>query len=141
MIAYFDTSALVKLVIQEPGSEHAERVWRDASTVVSNVLLYPEARAALKRARRDRRLRDAELRLAVRGVERLWAQVDRILVSVPLAVRAGELAHAFDLRGYDAVHLSAAETLAAAPVVLVCADGPLCDAAAAMGLAVARVAH
>jgi predicted nucleic acid-binding protein len=141
MIAYFDTSALVKLVVQEEGSEHAERVWQEASTVVSNVLLYPEARAALKRARRDRRLRDAELRLAVRGVERLWAQVERILVSVPLAVRAGELAHAFDLRGYDAVHLAAAETLAAAPVVLVCADGSLCDAAAAVGLAVARVAH
>jgi len=141
MIAYFDTSALVKLVIQEQGSDRAERLWREASRIVSTVLLYPEARAALKRACRDRRLRDAELRLAVRGVERLWVQVERILVSVALAERAGELAHAFDLRGYDAVHLAAAETLAAAPVAFVCADGPLCDAAAASGLAVARVAH
>jgi predicted nucleic acid-binding protein len=141
MIAYFDTSALVKLVIREQGSDRAGRVWQEASSVVSAVLLYPEARAALKRARRDRRLRDAELRLAVRGMERLWAQVERILVSVPLAVRAGELAHTFDLRGYDAVHLAAAETLASAPVVFVGADGALCNAAAAMGLAVARVAN
>jgi hypothetical protein len=46
MIAYFDTSALVKRVIQEPGSEHAERVWRDVSTVVSNGLLSQPLRSS-----------------------------------------------------------------------------------------------
>ncbi len=140
MTAYFDTSALLKLVVQEHGSERAGRLWQEASRVISTTLLYPEARAALKRARRERRLGDAELRLAVRGFERLWSRIERMSVPVPLAVRAGELAHTFDLRGYDAVHLAAAEALADGSLVLVCADRELCDAAAGLGLAVARVA-
>lgn len=140
MTAYFDTSALVKLVIREEGSEGAGRLWREASRVLSATLLYPEARAALKRARRERRLGDAELRLAVRGFERLWSHVERMSVSVPLALRAGELAHALDLRGSDAVHLAAAEALTDGSLAFVCADRALCDAAAGLGLAVARVA-
>ena len=79
------------------------------------------------------------MRQAVRGFGRLWNQVERMVVSVSLAERAGELAHAFDLRGYDAVHLAAAETLGDTPIVFACADRALCDAAADLGLAVARI--
>ena len=59
MIAFFDTSALLKLIIAEPGEEAALGVWGDADEVVASVLLYPEARAALARARRGRRVRGA----------------------------------------------------------------------------------
>jgi len=139
VIAYFDTSALVKLVVDELGTDRAHRLWQESSHVVSTTLLYPEARAALKKARRERRLGNAELRLAVRALERLWSRLHRMIVAVPLAVRAGELADAFDLRGYDAVHLAAAETLAAGASVFVAADRDLCNAAARLGLSVARV--
>lgn len=139
MIAYFDTSAAVKLVIDERGSQEAARIWSGARRVVSSVLMYPEARAALKRARRERRLGDAALRLAVAGFERLWRHVERVGVDAGLAVRAGVLAHEHDLRGYDAVHLAAAEAVAAADVVFVGADVDLCAAAGRLGFAVAHV--
>jgi uncharacterized protein len=130
LIAYFDTSA---------GSAETARIWTSASRVVSSVLVYPEARAALKRARRARRLTNATLRLAVLGFERLWNRMERIVVSSDLAMRAGALAHAHDLRGYDAMHLAAAETVAAPDTVFVAADGDLCTAAARLGIAVARL--
>jgi len=137
--AYFDTSAAVKLVVAEPGSSEAERIWRDARRVVSSVLIYPESRAALKRARRERRLTDTQLRLAITEFEGLWARVDRVGVSSVLATRAGVLAHDHDLRGYDAVHLASAESIAWPDVVFVGADRDLCDAARRLGLAVARL--
>jgi predicted nucleic acid-binding protein len=141
LIAYFDTSAAVKLVIAEAGSERAARLWSSADRVASSLLLYPEARAALARARRDRRIGDGELRLAVSGFEGMWRHVERLQTTTDLAERAGALAHAYGLRGYDAVHLASAERLASREMVFVAADGTLCDAARQLGLAVSRVAR
>jgi predicted nucleic acid-binding protein len=137
--AYFDTSAVVKLVIRERGSTEALEVWEAAGTAVSSVLMYPEARAALKKARRERRLTDAQLRLAVTAFGALWQQVDRVVVSASLATRAGVLAHEYDLRGYDSVHLASAEMVAEPRLVFVAADADLCAAAQRLGLAVAAV--
>jgi hypothetical protein len=139
LIAYFDTSALVKLVVVEAGSSQALRLWDSADRVASSVLMYPEARAALKRARRDRRLSDQTLRRAIGRMEQLWERIDRVAVLVDLAVRAGELAHVYDLRGYDAVHLAAAEAVAMEDLVFVAADIDLCTAAGDLGLAVAQL--
>lgn len=140
MIAYFDTSAFVKLLIAETGSAEVDRIWAAASRAASSILLYPEGRAALARARRDRRLSQAELRAAVEDFDKLWAGVDGVLATVPLTRRAGALAHEYGLRGYDAVHLASAETIASQSTILVAADGPLCAAARHLGLAVAQIA-
>jgi hypothetical protein len=60
--------------------------------------------------------------------------MDVIEVSASLALSAGELAERHGLRGYDAVHLAAAVTVAAD--VIVSADSDLLVAAATEGLAV-----
>ena len=138
MIAYFDTSALIPLVVQEAGSERAGRVWDEAERVVTVRIAYPEGRAALARARHLGRLTGRGTRTARNGFEDLWSQLDRVEVTAMLAQRAGDLADQFALRGYDAVHLAAAETLTDPDLVLVAGDGELCAAAAALGLAVAR---
>jgi predicted nucleic acid-binding protein len=140
VIAYFDTSAFVKLLIAEPGSAEVGRIWDTARRAASSVLLYPEGRAALAKARRDRRLDAKNLSAAVEDLEGLWARVDRVLASVPLTRRAGALADEYGLRGCDAVHLASAETIASADVVLVSTDERLCAAARLLGLAVARIA-
>lgn len=51
-----------------------------------------------------------------------------------LAERAGELAEAFALRGYDAIHLASAEAIAEEDTALVTADHDLASAAASLGL-------
>lgn len=139
MIAYFDTSAFMKLIVEEQGSAHAAELWERATHSVSSLLLYPEGRAALRRAHRAGRLGVAGSRTAVATFDQLWRRCASVPVDVRLALRAGELAHTHGLRGYDAVHLASALSLEVTDVVLIAADHALCDAAAAGGLAVARV--
>ena len=53
MIAYFDTSAVVLLLVEEePGSEVSLRVFLRADTVATVRLMFAEVSAALARASR-----------------------------------------------------------------------------------------
>lgn len=139
MIAYFDTSAVVPLLIDEPGSARATSLWDGADRVVSVRLLYPETRAALAQAERLGRLTARQLRGAVTEFDSLFEVIDLVEVDHVLAVRAGELAEARRLRGYDAVHLAAAERVRDPDVVVIAGDGVLLDAAADEGMAVAAL--
>jgi hypothetical protein len=47
VIAYFDTSAVVPLLVVEAGSPRAATLWNGADRVVSARLVYPEGRAVL----------------------------------------------------------------------------------------------
>lgn len=126
----------MKLLVRERGSDDALRVWQAAEAAASSVLLYPETRSALRRAWREQRLGSGSLRLALAAFERLWRRLDRVLVTAELAEAAGALAHAHDLRGYDAVHLASAALVRAPEVVFVAADRALCAAATRIGLPV-----
>ena len=137
MIAYFDTSALIPLVIEEPGSLRAGRVWDLADHLTSVRLIYTEARAALAQAERMGRLAAAALPGALDALEGLYGQLDLLEVDDLLVRRAGELAQHHALRGYDAIHLAAAERVHDDTTLLVAGDGELCAAAGALGLAVA----
>jgi len=137
LIAYFDTSALVPLIIDESGSERAGRLWDQADRVASVRLMYPEARAALAQARRDNRLSSTALRAAVKDLDDLAAQLDIVELTEQLALRAGELAEAHALRGYDAVHLAAAEQLYDDDLVMVAGDSALLGAGEILGFATA----
>ncbi len=134
MIAYFDTSALVPLVIDEPRSEPAGLLWDRATRVVSSRLLYPEARAAVARARRMERISSSTSRRAVAELDDLLTQVDIVELDLVLSRRAGELADLHELRGYDAVHLASAERIADLEVVVVAGDEDLVRAARSLGL-------
>lgn len=133
MIAYFDTSAFLKLVLDEPGSERARELWRLSRVAVSSVLLYAECRAGLAMAHRVGRLSDVAQ--ARKGVDDLWAKVHSVIADGRLVCRAGELAEEFRLRGYDAVHLASAEWVRGPDLIFVSADRRQGEAAAALGLA------
>ena len=138
MIAYFDTSALLPLLVEEIGTGRATVLWDEADRVAAVRLVYAEGRAALAMAARTGRIRRRELPAVIRELEQLYEQVDVVEVSDSLVRRAGGLAEKYSLRGYDAIHLAAAETLVDEDIVVVAGDGPLCRAAEALGLAVAR---
>ena len=53
MILYLDTSALVKLYVEEDGSEEVSTAVRDASRVATSAVAYPEARATFARLERE----------------------------------------------------------------------------------------
>ena len=74
MIAYFDTSALLKLVIAEDGADQAELLWQSVGEVVVSRLAWPEAVAGFAAAQRGRRLTDEDHRTAI-GALRLCSTV------------------------------------------------------------------
>ncbi|MCU4187344.1 type II toxin-antitoxin system VapC family toxin [Acidiferrimicrobium sp. IK] len=137
MIVYFDTSAIVPLVIDEPSSTVASRLWDEADRVVSSRLVYAEGRAALAMARRLDRIDESGLREAVDDFESLNDQLDVIEVTERLIREAGGLAEQLCLRGYDAVHLASARLVDDAEMVLAAGDQSLLVAARAIGLATA----
>ena len=140
MIAYLDTSAAIPLLIDEPGSVAAGRLWDDADRVVSVRLLQVEARAALAQAHRLGRLDGRGLRAAARALDLLVAEIDHVEIDERLVQSAGELAELHALRGYDAVHLAAALSVGDAELVVVTGDRELARAASAAGLSVASTA-
>jgi len=112
VITYVDTSSLLKLVIDEDGSEHAELIWESAEVSASAVLVVVEARAALAAAARGGRLTAAQHREAKQELAALLDQLTIVEVTEDLIGHAAELAETEALRGYDAVHLAAALAIA-----------------------------
>lgn len=136
MITYVDTSTLLKLIIDEDGSGQAAVIWDHADDLVAVRLLYVEARAALAAAHRGKRLSAVQYAEAVGDLDLLWEQVSVVEVTSGLVDRAVKLAEQHGLRGYDAVHLSAAVEVDAD--IFTSADSKLCDAASAAGFHVAN---
>jgi uncharacterized protein len=135
-VAYFDTSALVKLVVDEPGTPIAQRTWNEADVVVTGRLTYPEARAALAAARRQRRLTAKLHGETLDRFEQAWAGLEVVEIARAVARSAGDLADRLALRGYDGVHLATALLAAGSDGALVTWDEELARAALAEGLAV-----
>jgi predicted nucleic acid-binding protein len=136
MITYVDTSTLLKLVIDEDGSDRASTIWTSADTVASVELIVVESRAALAVARRGRRLTTEQHADARDELDALLADLHIVETTEALIAEAAELAEAEGLRGYDAVHLAAALLVGAA--VLSSADADLCAAGERRGLHIAN---
>ncbi|MDX6342866.1 MAG: uncharacterized protein QOH87_3004 [Trebonia sp.] len=105
-LVYFDSSALVKLVIEEPGSPLVAELWDACDSALSSRLAYPEVRAALAASARNHELGDDELRDAERAWEEFWAATRKVELTADVEQRAGQLARSHALRGADAVHLA-----------------------------------
>lgn len=136
MITYVDTSTLLKVLIDEEGSDRAELVWDAADALASVSLIVVEARAALAAATRGERLTARQHEQAKDELSALTGDLHLAAVTDDLIARAANLAEDEGLRGYDAVHLAAALLLGAS--VLTSADEALCDAAGRNGMHVAN---
>ena len=136
MVTYVDTSTLLKLVIDDDGSDRADTIWMSADIVASVSLIAVEASAALAAAKRGGRLTVEQHADATTELDALLAALHIVEATEELIAKAAELAEAEALRGYDAVHLAAALLVGA--TILSSADTDLCAAAQRRGLHVAN---
>ena len=132
MITYVDTSVLIKVIIEETGSDAAAELWETSDVLAVVRIGYVEARAALAAARWGERLTARQLGSAKATLDGLWSQLTVVEVTEGLVDDAAELAEVERLRGYDAVHLAAAMEISAD--VVTSADNDLLRAAARVGL-------
>jgi predicted nucleic acid-binding protein len=108
MTLYLDTSALVKLYVEEEGRETVQNALAQAQRAAIATIGYAECRAALARKLRESGLGVAEYRRAVRDLDRDWQELLRVMVDDDLSREAGLLAERLSLRGFDAIHLASA---------------------------------
>lgn len=135
MIAYFDTSALVPLLVDEPSSSLCARIWDDADAVITARSAYVEVAAALAQAEQLGRISHQEHRDALGFLDDKWTQLQLVEIDQKLMIRAAQLAEQYQLRGYDATHCAAAEFVSDEEVASVGGDAKLLAAWRAMALA------
>lgn len=135
MILFADTSALIKLYIEEAGSVAMAERARGVRIALSE-LAYAEVYSTFARRRREDLLTDREHDELAARFEHDWEGVIAVSVRPALAGRVPRLVREHPLRGADAVHLASALALreAGLEVTFAVADARLAQAAAHEGL-------
>ncbi|MFZ0243534.1 MAG: type II toxin-antitoxin system VapC family toxin [Desulfobacterales bacterium] len=137
MILYLDTSALVKKYFQEKNSAQVAFAWKSSLGIATSAVAYAELLAAVYRKAAEARLKKTLVETIVGLFQEDWAS----LIVVEVDNRLNELIHrlvaTYPLRGFDAIHLASALTIAAAVTnnfVFACYDKRLMNAARVEGL-------
>lgn len=137
MILFCDTSALIKLLISEPGSDRMHQASLEAESLAVCRLTWAEAMAGLARRQREHPEDTEALEQARQQLIVSWEHCTIVEVTQRLVETAGRFADGFALRGYDSVQLAAAHELHRSsdqPVTFACFDQRLRQAAALMRL-------
>jgi hypothetical protein len=136
-LVYFDSSAFVKLLAEEPGSELAAELWDGCDAALSSRLAYPEVRAALAASARSHDIAETELDAAERDWEGYWAATRPVEFTTAVERHAGQLARDHTLRGADAVHLASVLAVGDPDLIVAVWDRRLHAGAQAAGCRVA----
>ncbi len=126
---YLDSSAIVKLAVQEPESAALRRYLRRRRPLVSSALARTEISRAL-------------LTLGTEAVQRgldVLARLELARLSDRVLIAAGTLLSA-DLRSLDAIHLATAQDFGADLARLVTYDARMTSAARRLGITVSAPA-
>ena len=138
---YLDTSALLKLYIEEDGTERVARAVEEADDGRALILdLAPlEARSAVRRRQREGDIAGADADRVLRQIEDDAAALFLVQPSSSAVIEeAARLIDRHPLRAYDALQLAGCLVVCDVmpdPVTFVCADTRLCEAAGREGLA------
>jgi uncharacterized protein len=135
--AYFDTSALIKRYVDEPGRREVLQLLRKNDCVVSAVLPL-EVRSALRRRLAEKRLDEKRVAAILQRVDAdrpFWTVVE---VSREVLAAAETLTAAHPLRALDAIHVASARLFgartASPTLIFVSADVRQTTAADALGI-------
>jgi len=132
VILFCDTSALLKLFIDEQGSESMIEARSSSEGIAVCRITWAESMAAFAQRTRFKGASQS-------GLERAWPDFVIADVTQPLVEKAGMYAEAFALRGYDSVQLAAAHNLHQQldlPMTFACFDRRLNQAAQLLQLEV-----
>jgi predicted nucleic acid-binding protein len=137
MILFCDTSALVKLYIDEIGSALLKRSLEESDAVAVCRIAWAEAHAAFARRAREMPQDADAINRARSALAGDWPHFLILDVDQSLVERAGDYADTFALRAYDSVQLAAASEVASvtqAPTLFACFDTRLNKAAKVLGM-------
>ncbi|HAM49423.1 MAG TPA: VapC toxin family PIN domain ribonuclease [Nitrospiraceae bacterium] len=108
MILYLDTSSLVKLYVKEAHTSLVKKWIEEAEIVATCRIAYPETMSAISRRFRKGDISKEDYDLLVTKFSNEWGRFVAIDFD---ELEAGRLVNLYGLKGFDAVHLSAANLL------------------------------
>ncbi len=111
MIIYLDTSALVKLYIEEDGSDIVNEHTDKAGIVSTSRIAYAETLSAFVRCKDEKVLSKKNYDKCITGFKSDWEMYFVIEVSEKLVEIAGGLIENHRIRGFDSIHLASAMVL------------------------------
>jgi len=136
VIAYLDTSALVKLFLPETGSELVRELWSGDASVATAGVGQTELVCALAAAARDRRFDAGRMTEDIVSGSFLRQRAEIVATDSELLESASRLGAVHRLRALDAIHVASALVLRDADPVVVSWDGSQRNAVRAEGLRV-----
>ncbi len=122
------------MFIDEPNTPECRALWEAADQVTSTRLLFVGASSALSRAVREGRTSPATFNERMIQLELLWTQIKIIELDKELMERAAAMTSRFALRGFDAVHCAAGESVGDDSAFMASADKPLLRSWQELGL-------
>jgi hypothetical protein len=139
-VRYWDASALVPLLVSEPGTDLARSWLADDSAIVTWAWTRVEITGAIERRRREGALSRQDRRLVLERLDAFADTWDEVTEILAVRARAGLLLARHPLRAADAAQLGAAllvrEQLRGESPAFMCLDRRLSEAAEMEGLVV-----
>ena len=111
MIAYFDSSSIVKWFFDEPHMDLSRTIRNMASLVFTSIVCFPEVMSAIYRARKEGRCSKVDMEVVREEFLRIWPGFHWVRVNETLIQQTGQLIFRHGLRGYDSIHLASALAL------------------------------
>lgn len=136
MSRYLDSSALLKLLIRERGTDAMNALWSRRDDSYASLIGYAELRSAVAAAIRSHRIHALGRADAHAEVEVLWRSLLAVDIDVDLVRAAGDLTGRHRLRTSDAIHLASAIRIRESDTAFVAFDERLRKAAATEGFPV-----
>lgn len=136
---YWDTSAILPLIVDEPARERLLELYREDSQIVAWWATPVEIASALARREREGAISAEDVEATLRAAKRLAAAWHEVVPSDAIRRTAQRLLRVHALRAADSLQLSAALTAAnhdPATVEMVCFDARLTAAARREGFTV-----
>ncbi|MGH7813446.1 MAG: type II toxin-antitoxin system VapC family toxin [Candidatus Binataceae bacterium] len=108
---YFDTSALIKRFVEEPGSKAVEALIVAEPQIATSKVAYAEVHAGLARKLREGALTPTAHRRVARAFDSDWRACLRVDLADRILALTRDLVRRHPLRGFDAIHLASAMRL------------------------------
>ena len=108
---YFDTSALIKIFVQEKGSETAQLLTQSPFPPATAAIAYAEMYSGFNRRKREGYISTKQYTSLSKQFEEHWATFTRIELIGDVLVLAKTLLERHPLRAMDAIHLASAISL------------------------------
>jgi predicted nucleic acid-binding protein len=108
VIAYFDSSSIVKWFFDEPHMDLARTVRDETELAFTSLVSLPEVMSAFNRAWKGGRCSKESMQKVRKGFEEIWPDFQWVKPDEAIVNQAGQLVYKHNLKGLDALHLACA---------------------------------